>query len=172
MSFSYQPRTESEIAAMSLLPEGDYPFMITKTSDAPSKKTGKPMLTLSLLCYMTDGRSREVIDYIVPGTAYADKKLFELCKATGLLAKYQSQSLQALDFEGKEGWAKISIEKGQKKENSDQYFADKNKVGWYLKGAPEGKTGAVPPVRREPTERELANLPPVGTPEADDSAPF
>lgn len=170
MSFNYQVRSESEIAAMSLLPNGDYPFRISRTSDAPSKKTGNAMLTLELLCYLPDGRSRSVTDYIVPGSPYGDKKLFELCKALGLLSAYQSQSLEAIDFECKEGWAKITIEKGKKKDKSEEFFPDKNKVGWYLKGAPGNPATPLGTGKPEPTERELANLPPAGAEDLD--APF
>ncbi len=157
---------------MSLLADGDYPFTIRGTSDAPSKSTGKPMLTLKLLCYLPDGRSREVVDRIVPGTAYSDKKLFELCRATNLLDKYQAGALQAADLEGKEGWAKIGHEAGKPKSNGEGNFADKNKVSWYLKGSPGSPLGAATPAKPQPTERELANLPPAGAKEEDSDVPF
>lgn len=175
MSFSYKPKTEAEISAMNLLPDGDYPFSIRDASDAPSKSTGKAMLTLHLLCYTPTGGTVEVLDRIVPGSNYADKKLFELCRAIGLLPRYQAGTLSADDFLNKEGWAKITTEAGKPKDPNDASkgtFFDKNKVGWYLKGPPESKGSPAGTGKPQPTERELANLPPAGAKLDDSDIPF
>ena len=165
MSFSYQPKTANEIAAQSLLPDGEYPFDISKASDAPSKSTGKAMLTLTLEVYPggVDSKTKTVTDRIVMGNAYADKKLFELCRALGLSEKYQSGTLNAVDFESRSGWAKIGFEKGKEKPDGSGNWPDKNRVNWYLKEAP----GIKPVEKPQPTERELANLPPNGAIEED-----
>lgn len=174
MSFNYTPKTEADIASMSLFPEGDYPFTVRDASDAPSKSSGKAMLTLHLLVYAPNGGTYEVTDRIVPGSNYGDKKLFELCKALGLLPQYQNQQLNKDLFLGKEGWAKIRIEKGKPKDPNDQskgVFFDRNSVGWYLKGAPE-KAASTTPARNQPTERELANLAPESAKDDGEMVPF
>ena len=135
MSFNYTPKTAAELAAMDLLPDGDYPYAIGTVSDAPSKTSGKPMLTLKVEVYPPEGNSKTVTDYIVMGSAYADKKLFELCQSTGLAAQYANGSLQPLDLEGKSGWCKIGSEKGREKSDGSGNFPDKNRIKWYLREA-------------------------------------
>ena len=167
----FTPKTAAEIAASSLLPDGDYPLTIVTASDAPSKSSGKAMLTLNILVYPPGGgAARKITDYIVPGTAYADKKLFQLCHAVGLAQEYQAGDTPAFVFEGKECWAKIGSQKGQEKKDGSGSFDPKNCVRWYNAASPT-VTALSSPAKPQPTDRQLANLPPAGAAD-DDQVPF
>jgi hypothetical protein len=137
----FQPKTEAEFAAMMILPEGEYPFQVTGAEDATSKTSGREMIVLDLVLFGPDGANRKVKDYLVPGTGYGDKKIFEFCRTTGLAAKYDLGSFSAADCIEKTGYAKIGVEP-EKDNGAGGTYPPKNTVKWYI-AKPKG-AGPIP----------------------------
>jgi len=148
----FTPKTKEEIAAMRLKPEGEYAFEIAAAEDKQSK-AGKDMMVVQLNVFDAEGRIFTVTDYLVPGSTFGDKKIFEFAATIGLSAKYATGSMSAEDTLGRGGWCKIKIGKAQEKKDratgqpTGQFFDPRNEVAWYLsKGAsnPQPHTPAAP----------------------------
>lgn len=115
------PKSEEEIKAAYLLPEGEYPFEISGAEDSVSK-SGNEMIKMTVRVFKPDGNFNLVTDYLLPSMEY---KLRHACDACGLLDKYESGVLSAEDFVGKQGMLKLSVRK------SEQY-GDQNQVKDYI----------------------------------------
>ena len=165
----YTPKSASEIAAMKLKPEGNYAFEIATAEDTVSKSSGKDMIKVILNVYDAEGRIFQVTDYLVPGTNYGDRKVFEFATSVGLAGKYASGAMTAEDVLGKSGWCKIKIGKAQRKKDGSGEFPPRNEVAWYLDKAPANSAA---PVRREVPEHVATNTPPPGASVDDSEAPF
>jgi hypothetical protein len=113
-------KTEKEIFEMNLLPDGWYPISVDKAEEKRSK-AGNEMLVLNLRVYRGDGFTF-VTDYIVDNVFNA-RKLRHLAEMTDLLDYYEAGELNVSDLPGKEGYARIGIQKSK-----DAQFADKNVV--------------------------------------------
>ena len=109
--------------------------------------------------------ARKVRDWLVPGTIYGDKKIFEFAKSAGIIALYESGTFGAQDCIDKTGFAKVSIEKGKPDPKGGTY-PDKNVIRWYI-SKPAGARPA-PEVRSqvEPVKPEVAAT------ENDEDVPF
>lgn len=119
----FTPKTEKEIREDGLMPEGEYPFVISNAEDKISK-SGDEMIKLLIRVFNPDGSFNLVNDYLLESVAF---KLRHACEACGLLDKYESGSLLAADFIGKKGMLKLSI----RKDTTGQY-GDQNKVKDYI----------------------------------------
>lgn len=120
----FTPKTEKEIQEENLLPIGTYDFEIYRTEDKVSSG-GNDMIELGLRVYGTDGSTKFVTDYLLESMAF---KLRHASEACGLLAKYESGTLEAQDFLNKTGQAKIKIQS-----DKTGKYSDKNVVADYIK---------------------------------------
>lgn len=156
----FTPKTASEIALMRLKPEGAYAFEVANAHDAQSKSSGKDMIVLDLNFYDANGSIFSLRDYLVGGSQYGDKKIFEACRSCGLSAKYETGKIEAEDFLGRSGWAKVKQGKAQEMKDkatgapTGKFFDPKNEVSYYLEGEPKAKAAA----GNQPTEDQLANV--------------
>ena len=117
----FQPRTEDELKAETLLPEGDYDFEVMEAADTTSKK-GNDMIKVKLRVFTNNGE-RHVYDYLMPSMGF---KLRHFCESTGLLSKYDNGTLGAADCANRTGIASIDIEEGK------DGYGPKNKVTDYV----------------------------------------
>lgn len=101
----FTPKTEKEIAEDGLFPPGVYPFEIIGAENKISKK-GNEMIELRLRVF--HGSEQTLIhDYLLESIAH---KLRHAAERLGLIREYNEGALDAADFHGKSGWAKISIQ--------------------------------------------------------------
>lgn len=129
MSFTFQPLSEEEINAMSIVSPGIYNFEVIKAEHKTSK-ANNPMVELQLKIWDNQGRERVVFDYLVsiPSMMY---KIRNFCKCIKIMDKYNYGSFNAQDCIGKLGKAEIIIQQGQAKEGGGRY-QDKNAVKDYI----------------------------------------
>lgn len=142
------PKTEEEIAAEGLLTPGVYPFEVVKSQEKTSAK-GNEMIVVDLKLFDANGEAFYVTDYLLEAFAF---KLRHFCMECGLLDNYQQGRLTADDCMGRTGYAKIALERGKKKKESEECYPDKNTVKDYV-GAPAAPSSAKP----QPTDAQLAN---------------
>jgi hypothetical protein len=90
------------------MPPGEYDFEVAKATAQVSKASGSDMIKLELNVFKGD-RQYKVWDYLVQ-TDKALYKIHQFCASVGLLKKYESGELTALDCEGKTGAVKIGIQ--------------------------------------------------------------
>lgn len=119
----FEAKTKQQIQDEKTLPEGVYPFKVTKAVDGRSKK-GDEMIALTLQCYQDNGPARLVNDRL-GAWAFGQEKILNFCEATGIVELYASGIFSATDCEGLEGYVKLGIE------TSDQY-GTKNVVKNYV----------------------------------------
>lgn len=138
MAYKTTPKTDEEIQRDGLTPEGKYPFEVMKVESKMSKekpdKPSRPMLATSLKLFPESGGTPWVNDYIMAGDNYSDRKQRHFFEAVGTIAEYESGNIddeQALV--GKTGWLELEIQKGKKKDNSDERWPDRNSVRDYCK---------------------------------------
>lgn len=166
----YTPKTADQIALESLRPEGIYPFEVADAGEAVSKK-GSDMLVLELNVFDANGVCFSVKEYIVPGTAFGDRKFRQFAAAIGKLAKYDNGTFSSEDCLGAGGWARVGIENGRKKEGSKDTFPPRNVIKQFELGAPKKADGTdltTPKINKQPTEAQMANQ----TGPVDEDVPF
>lgn len=129
MTFNFTPKTDEELALMSVLPDGDYEFSVKKAEDKVSK-SGNPMIELYLEIYGADGGSRFVNDWLV-STDKMTWKIKRFCASVGILDQYDSGNIRPSSLINKNGRATISTEK------KDDY-PPRNRIKDYIK--PNGTT--------------------------------
>lgn len=117
----FTPMTAEELARQSLLPAGVYGFEVIAALDKISK-AGNEMIELKLNVFGETSEAH-VYDYLMEKVAY---KLRHFTEATGLMAEYESGTLDSYRCNGKVGYCKIAIDNG----NAD--FGPKNVVKDYL----------------------------------------
>ena len=115
------PRTEAEIQSENLFPPGEFDFEILEAEETTSK-AGNEMIRLKLKVFSESGNFIIISDYLLESVAY---KLRHACEAVGMVERYESGKLDAMDFQGKSGRLKLRIDK------SDNY-PDKNGVKDYI----------------------------------------
>lgn len=152
--------TETEIAALGILPDGEYAFQVLNAADDTSKK-GNDMIVLDLCVFVDGGGERKVKDYLVPGTQWGVKKIHDFAHAVGLGAKYDGGEFGADDCLDRTGYCKIKTDKGKAKEDGSGSFPDRNAVAWYLVKKPEREAA-----------KPLPDAPAVDVSGADEDVPF
>ncbi len=146
------PRTENEIAALNLLPNGWYPFTISDAEEKTSK-AGNEMIVLNVRVY-SDRGSVFIKDFLMD-TEFGAGKLRSCAETCGQLEAYESGRLSADDLDGREGFARVGIEKSK-----DSQFPDKNKIWMYAKEKPkpkgeETKATSKAPALSDPPEDDI-----------------
>lgn len=175
----FKPKTEKELAAEALIPDGVYPFDVIDAKDAVSKSSGNEMIAIKVRVYGPDGREPVINDYLLESYM---RKIYNFAKVTNNLAKYYAGSLCAEDCLGKSGFVKIGTDKGKAKldaggRETGDFYDPKNTVKDYCMtadgkkdaGSPQPPAGAGKP---QPTPEQLANLAPAGAAGGDEDVPF
>ncbi len=131
----HTPLSDEDIAKQGLLADGVYDFEITDAKEKISSK-GNEMLEIKLNVFEHDGSSRSKMDWIMPQMA---KKFKHFHNATGMMAKYESGTLEAIDVIGKKGKCMIKTEPYT---NKDGLQIMSNKIDDYVKR--ENMVGGIP----------------------------
>ena len=135
----FKPKTDEEIQAEGLWPEGKYGFEIIdqvsfgdnilETKDTVSK-SGNDMIQIVVRVYNDNGQQTHVIDYLLEAFS---KKLKGAAYACGLGSQYESGQLEARDFIGKQGNLYLGIQKGRPKDDGSGNYPDRNTVTEYAR---------------------------------------
>lgn len=135
----FTPKTENEIQAENLFPDGDYDFEVVEAKDGQSKR-GSDMITINMKVYGPNGRTQFVRDYLLEAMAY---KLRHFCEATGLLADYDAGTLTDGKVMGRTGRVKLVTESGRKNPTTGADYPARNAVKDYVT---DGAKPNIPPV--------------------------
>jgi hypothetical protein len=135
----FEPKTEDQLKAETLLPDGDYDFEVMDAQDTTSKK-GNDMIAVKLRVFTNNGE-RHIYDYLMPSMGF---KLRHFCESTGLLSKYDAGTLEAAHCIRREGIASIEQEAG------NNGYGPKNKVVDYVVKQKDIKRPTEPAVRQAP----------------------
>lgn len=164
----FTPKSEEDVMTGQLLTAGDYPFSIMTAEDAVSK-AGNEMIKLKLVIYADDGRQGHVFDYLLESIPH---KLRHCAYACGLGTQYETGTLTAHDFVGREGYAKITIQKqdGYDPRNTVRdYIIDKEGTP---KAAPDTSDSSRAYAEASGGRPPASGPAPAGGPEFDDDIPF
>lgn len=129
---NYRPRDEKELRSALVLPAGVYDFEVIGARETVSKKNND-MIELELQIFVPDGTTRQVKDWLVPGSDLGDLKLNRFAHATGLQDEYFGGGLSDALCRGAVGKCKLGID-------SDPQWGDQNKVKGYVVAKPEEET--------------------------------
>lgn len=124
---NFTPKSEAELQQSLLLEKGLYPFQVIDAKDEISK-SGNEMVKLTLKIWAKDGSERTIFDYLLEAMAF---KLRHFCMTTGLLDKYESGELKAIDCIGKCGKCDVVLQQGQPNPTGG-YYPDKNNIKDYV----------------------------------------
>ena len=147
MSIKFTPKTEKEIAESQLWPKGIYDFEVVKAEPAvsgqQSKNPGTEFIKLNVQVFDSEGRFRYVNGILHPAM---EAQLRHFCQVGGLLAKYESGTLESADCVGVSGKLKLKIKDAQgdypaKNEIAD-FVTEKNDVANKLETAKPVKAKA------------------------------
>lgn len=125
----FQSKTEEELKAELVMPEGEYDFEVIEAADAVSKK-GNDMIKVQLKVFAPDGGFRTVTDYLMAKMAF---KLRHFCETTGMMDRYDAGDLQARHCEGRSGRVLLQVEPERKSEDGSKTYVPKNSVSDYAK---------------------------------------
>lgn len=123
----FSPKSEQELAAMGLLPEGEYPYHVIEAKDSISKSSGNEMIEMKIMVWDKDGREHIMFDYLLESMGH---KLRHFCEANSLLNKYEAGELHGVDCTGKQGKVFIVVQPGKPNPNGGMY-PDRNSVKDY-----------------------------------------
>lgn len=155
----FTPKSDNELNAERLLPEGEYDFEVSKAVDK-TFKSGSVGIALTLMVFTPDGTSRIVNDNLVFSES-AMFKVSQFSKAVELYEKYTLGEIDAADCEGRTGRCKVGIE-------PEGEYPAKNKIKSYV--VPKSvKATATAPVMKPLTS---LNSPLTLTPPQDEDVPF
>lgn len=155
----FKAKTEKELAEENLIPEGIYPFEVSK-AEAKKSKRGNDMIELELRIFTPEGKERGLKDWLMEAMGF---KLFHFCAYTGLSHKYDAGTLNSHDCEGRSGFVKIEIQ-----EDKTGQYPPRNSVRDYVRQEVK-KSGALAPL----TAQQIGNLPAgVPAPKTEEDVPF
>lgn len=146
MSFSFSPKSDSEIEAIqnrALLPDGMYPFVV-KEYEQKISKSGNEMLQVRLAIMDKDGSQRNLTDYLVA----TDQMMFKLkhfCETIGFEKEYEKGNFEPSKCIGRSGKALIGIQKGSAKQDGTGSYPDKNSIKDYVKSEEKKSKVAIDP---------------------------
>lgn len=102
----FQPKTEKEIAELSLLPKGEYDYEVLAAEDTVSK-SGNEMIKAKVRIYADENGGPTLITYLMEAMP---RQLRNFCAQNSLLREYEAGTLKAEDCIGKQGVAFVGIE--------------------------------------------------------------
>lgn len=130
MSYNFDPMTDEEIEASSLVEDGTYNFEVVKSTRKTSK-SGNQMAEIQNMIWDKDGKTHMVFDYLVFSKVPMNiKKVKHFCDATGLQEEYKKGQLPE-ELERLSGKAIIGIQDERPNPNGGVY-ARKNVVIDYV----------------------------------------
>ena len=127
-----EPKSDAEIQAMMVMPEGTYPFVVLESKERVSKN-GNDMIELKLEVLDDQNRPHTIFDYLLASMAF---KLKHFCEATGLSDKYDADDLTAADCLRKRGYVELKADKAPRIVDGREY-PPKNSVKDYIVEKPE-----------------------------------
>jgi hypothetical protein len=130
---NFTPHSEKDLPR-TLLEKGSYHVEVLEAVDAISKTSKSEMIKLTVAVWVGDKLRCRLFDYLLESTA---AKLRHACDTFGLLSRYEAGTIQAGDFIGRSGTAKIGIQQ----DKTGQY-PDKNVIQDYVCRPAKALTGA------------------------------
>lgn len=138
--FDYDPMTEEQIDKFGLL-EGQFKFR-TLQSDSGFSQKGAPQITLKLQVKDAEGKPVIMTAYLSNNSQFMLRRLRHFCRATGLMAEYESKKISADLFLGTEGIVELGIEKGAPKTDGPGFYPDKTVILDFVGEGDGKKVGA------------------------------
>ena len=128
----FEPKEEKDL--LDLLEAGEGNYEVIKSVFGHSKRTGNPMITLTLKVWDKTGNQGLITDYLmISDKNFALRKIRHFCFSNGLQEAYERGGFNADECEGRCGKLIIGIEKGQPREdNPNESYPDKNKAVDYI----------------------------------------
>jgi hypothetical protein len=131
MSYVFNPLSDEEIDALSLVDAGEYPFTVIKSTRKISQ-AGNPMAELVIEYWDSAGISHTLFDYLVFSSVPLNiRKIKHFCDAVGLQEEYKRGDLPE-ELERLGGVFKIGISAETPKKGGG-FYPKKNIVIDYLK---------------------------------------
>jgi len=121
-----EPKSDQEIQAMMVMPEGIYPFVVIEAKERTSKN-GNEMIELKLEVLDDQNRAHTIFDYLLASMAF---KLKHFCEHTGLQDKYDADDLHASDCVRRRGYVELKADKAPRIVDGREY-PPKNSVKDY-----------------------------------------
>jgi len=128
MSLGYKRITEEQDQLRNVFPKGEYKFLVESVEEKTCKNGINKMLVVGLLL-LNEGRSLKITDWIMLDMENFEYKLRHFAETCGLLDKYDLDNLEATDFLGREGVAKVSVSEYEK----DGEIIKTNRINDYAK---------------------------------------
>lgn len=135
---NFVAKSEEELKAELVMPEGEYDFEVIEAADAVSKK-GNDMIVVKLKVFAPDGGFRLVTDYLMAKMAF---KLRHFCETTGMMDRYEAGGLMARHCEGRSGRVLLQVEPERKSDDGAKTYPPKNSVGDYAKAPASGEAAS------------------------------
>ena len=141
MSFSYAVLSEQEAEQerYSLLKEGIYDALISKSLDTISSNTGNPMMDMTITVFDEQGKPHDIRDFLV----FTPKMMWKVrrcAESAGVLEEYELQKFCSEPILQKSVKVKVGIESGSvipedklKGKPFGSKYPDKNKIEDYIK---------------------------------------
>lgn len=128
--FKFSPKSDEDLEKSGLLDDGIYDFEVIFFEERMSKK-GNPMVEIKLKIWGKDGIEKIISDFLIdiPGMAFKIKKFLY---SIGLYKDYKLGYMTAENCLSKTGKADITAQKGKQKENSNEFYPDRNVVKNYI----------------------------------------
>ena len=121
------PKTEDELKAINLIPEGIYNFEVLEAVEKLSKSNNE-MIELKLGIWDDNGNMRVIFDYLLDAMEH---KLRHFCVITKNMERYDSKNLLPEHCIGNSGKVHLIIQKGKDKPDGTKY-PDRNSVQDYV----------------------------------------
>ncbi len=136
MSYNFDPLSDEQLDAFSLIEDGVYDFEVAKSTRKTSKQ-GNPMAELQLKVWDKEGGVHIIFDYLVFSKVNLNiKKVSHFCKAVGLEEEYKKGSIPE-ELECYTGKCEIGKREAQPKPDGGMYPA-KNEVKDYIPKSMDG----------------------------------
>lgn len=149
----FEPKSEDQLKAEFLLPDGEYDFTVTEAEEKQSAK-GNDMIALKLTAYTPDGGERTLRDWLMAGSL----KLRSFCVGTGLDALYEAGELTDRDCVGRSGKCVI-VTRDDKTGQYGPQNAVKNYTPLPDQAAPVAAPKPAPARQAPPATRPAASRP-------------
>lgn len=128
--YTFNPMSEEEINAFSLMDEGVYDFEVVKSTRKVSK-SNNPMAELNINVWDKEGKQHLIFDYLVFSTVPLNiKKVKHFCDATGLQEEYKKGQVPE-ELQGRSGKVQIGVQEEQPKPGGG-FYPKKNCVIDYV----------------------------------------
>lgn len=113
LNYDYNPLSEEEAmkARFNLLPDGDYPMIVEKSTGRMSG-SGNAMAELNLKVYEKNGSSSYIKDYLLftPSMIW---KMKHFCESASLQKEYEEKKFRPELAEGKNVIGRVRVQKGK-----------------------------------------------------------